>query len=112
MHLQDAVYVLSYKGYAWPDGHQYDGILGVYARLANAKTAGTRWLGEQAGLHADGFDSASAAATYVRGWEGDEAGGVWEKAKADNGTVFLESRALRIEKCDVRMDGSFVAGGA
>ena len=101
MYLHAAVYVLSYEGCAWPVNERHDGISGVYTSLENAKQAGTRWLREQPKhRHSDRWD------TRIADWKVKGKGGDWKKEKAMVGLGCLESRVMRIKKCEVRMDSS------
>ena len=74
------VYILTYDRSAWAaaergthDGH---GILGAYATLAQAKEAGSRWLGEPplGGL-------GGVLASWASGWRGNTRG-EWEMVVA------------------------------
>ena len=105
------VFVLSYKGSTWSAQleEQYDGIIGAYTSLDNAQEAGTRWLSEVPALHSDGSDPTEPRIDPIEPriveWERNEKTGSWEKAKALNGARWLESRVVRIKRCEV-MTGS------
>lgn len=107
MSIHQVVYVLSYEGCAWPNYKPYDGILGVYTRLDNAQRAGTCWLRDKLGLRSNRFDTPE---TRVSEWKAIEADEVWEKGMAQSGIWFLESRRMRIKKCEVRTDSSLPDG--
>ena len=100
MYIHQTVYVLSYKGCAWPNAGPYDGILGVYTSLDNAQRAGTRWLKTKHGLRSD---ISVPAETRSSEWKADED---WERGSAESGIGFLESRLVRIKECEVRVDHS------
>lgn len=80
-------------------------MLGVYTSLGNAQRAGDRWLREKRASHPDGSASASAETRFSE-WKVEGKGGDWEKEKAWSGLGFLESRKVRIKKCEVRADSS------
>ena len=97
------MYVLSYEGSAWPESENYDGILGLYTSLDNAKRAGQRWLIEQGSFHSVPGEKTE---TRFLDWEGSGKSGVWDKAKGELGPRWLESRRVRVKKCEVRTDSS------
>ncbi|CAD6568029.1 MAG: hypothetical protein ASARMPREDX12_001045 [Alectoria sarmentosa] len=103
IHLCVAMYVLSREGNIWPDCEQYNGALGVYTSLENAKRAGDRWLRKPPGLHLDRFDSSEIR---ISDWKVRDKDRDWVKQKGEIGKGFLESRVVRIKKCEVRMDSS------
>lgn len=109
-YLPEHLYVLSYEGFAtsaWPEKNErYDGIIGSYLRSDNAQRVGNQLI-EQPASNSDG---SVVTGSRIGEWEVKKETGNWEKEKAWNGPLFLESRLVRINKCEVLRDGSLPKG--
>lgn len=99
MHAEGFMFVLSYKGYAWPKSGPYDGIIGVYTHLDKAMEAGNCWLMETPGSYSDLLNSVQIR---CKGWKELRVNEHWEMEKGLSGEGFLESRVVSIERFDVQ----------